>query len=188
MTHQYIVQAIILENSRNFSIKNGACLCSRFTFDINPFIIQLHITQTIYGILSVMADNHVWAGNGNRQNTSITFKTTRQLTVLIVQTELLHRSGLPCVLIFSVDLERVTPPVVLFSAFLAAAAFAAASAAAFLRASSSARFLAFSISISIKRSIWAFNCSAERFFFLISFCIPFCFFCRFAKRVCRSFS
>ena len=100
MTHQYIVQAIILENSRNFSIKNGACLCSRFTFDINPFIIQLHITQTIYDILSVMADNHVWAGNGNRQNTSITFKTTRQLTVLIVQTELLHRSGLPCVLIF----------------------------------------------------------------------------------------
>ena len=89
---------------------------------------------------------------------------------------------------FSVDLERDAPPVVSRSAFLAAAAFAAASAAAFLRASSSARFLAFSISISIKRSIWAFNCSAERFFFLISLCIPFCFFCKFAKRVWRSFS
>ena len=100
MTHQYIVQTIILENSRNFSIENGTCLRSRFALDINPFIIQFHITQTIYGILSVMADNHIWTGNGNRQNTPVTFKTARQLAVLIIQTELLHRSDLLCRLIF----------------------------------------------------------------------------------------
>ena len=70
---------------------------------------------------------------------------------------------------FSVDLERVTPPVVLFSAFLAAAAFALASAAAFLRASSSALFSSFLYFNLIKRSIWAFNCSAERFSSLFRF-------------------
>lgn len=104
MTHQYIVQTIILENSRNFSIENGTCLRSRFALNINPFIIQFHITQTIYGILSVMADNHVWTGNGNRQNTPVTFKTARQLAVrfrprsddgrLKLRSYLLQRNGL----------------------------------------------------------------------------------------------
>ena len=54
MTHQYIVQAIILENGRKLLHQKRRVPVLRFTFDINPFIIQLHITQTIYGILSVM--------------------------------------------------------------------------------------------------------------------------------------
>ena len=145
----------------------------RFYLDINPFIIQLHITQTIYGILSVMADNHVWAGNGNRQNTSITFKTTRQLTVLIVQTSnFSNRAAFLVSSFFSVDLERVTPRSFIFR-FLSCSGLLRQPQQRLSRLLPSARFQ-LSISISIKRSIWAFNLFLLNiFFFLILFLYTF---------------
>ena len=94
MTHQYIIQSIVFEDSRNFSIENSASLRTRFSFNINSFIVEFHILQSIYLILSIMADNYIRAGNRHRKNTSIPFKTSRQLAVFSIQIKLFNLSFL----------------------------------------------------------------------------------------------
>ena len=46
-----------MEHSRHLPIKNGMRLCTWFSLNINTLVIQFHVAQPLYGILSVTAEN-----------------------------------------------------------------------------------------------------------------------------------
>ena len=76
MTYQHIGQAIILEDSRNFTVKDSTGIGTRLSFNIHSLIVQLHITKSFHLILSIMSYHHVWSGNWHWEDSFIFLKVT----------------------------------------------------------------------------------------------------------------
>ena len=59
-----------------FPSKNSTRLCTRFSLNINTLVIQFHVAQTLYGILSVTAGDNISAGYRHWQFPAIRGKVT----------------------------------------------------------------------------------------------------------------
>ena len=90
MTHQHIVQSVVLEDGRHFTIEDGTCLGPCLATDINALVVQTYILG--HGILAIASHNDIRAGDRHRQNALVLLEATRELPVFRVHAELVHRT------------------------------------------------------------------------------------------------
>ena len=84
MADKYIEETVQLEDSRYLSVENGPCLRTGLALNVDAFIVQLHIAESLYGVLTVTARDDIWSGDRHGQLAPVVDKTAGKLTVFLV--------------------------------------------------------------------------------------------------------
>ena len=94
MTDKDIKQPVQFEYGRHLAVENGTRLRSRFSLDVDTFIIQLDIAQSLHSILPVMAGYDIGSADRHRQLAAVIGKVTGQLAVGLTHGISFQRSNL----------------------------------------------------------------------------------------------
>ena len=82
MTHHDNDRASEAEDTTHFTIEDASCLCASLTLYINTLIVEANVVQSLYIILTEMADDAVATRDRHGQSASVALKVTTDAPVV----------------------------------------------------------------------------------------------------------